>query len=39
MEPKQRKKYIVGIYVRLSRDDECARGGENQIASSLQNTV
>ena len=27
MEPKQRKKYIVGIYVRLSRDDECARGG------------
>ncbi len=26
MEPKQRKKYIVGIYVRLSRDDECARG-------------
>ena len=27
MEPKQRKKYIVGIYVRLSRDDE--RGGES----------
>lgn len=26
MEPKQRKNYIVGIYVRLSRDDECARG-------------
>lgn len=27
MEPKQRKNYIVGIYVRLSRDDE--RAGES----------
>ena len=27
MEPKQNKNYIVGIYVRLSRDDE--RAGES----------
>lgn len=26
MEPKQRKNYIVRMYVRLSRDNEYARG-------------